>query len=168
MNADYPTMKPRKFFRIVFLGFCACAALLFTGCRGGGGLSGVSSPKLQAGEDLSTVIRNGIYIFNTERVSRDYRGPVFYEEGRVRVTNEPDGLIRVTLLDQRGGDFAFVNNNGSLMITDAHIGYGNVQYELTGTGLLLRGNQARGTCKAKLKNAGRRDFRQGTWTLRPQ
>jgi len=166
MNADYPIMKLRKLSYVLL--FCAIGAFFTFGCRGGGGLSGISSSKLQAGEEVSTVIRNGTYIFNTERVSRDYSGPVFYEEGRVRVVNEPDGLIRVTLLDQRGGDFAFVNNNGALQITDAHIGYGNVQYELTGSGLLLQGNQARGVCKAKLKNAGRRDFRQGTWTLRPR
>lgn len=134
-----------------------------------GGLQGPGKAKLATNEEVSSVIRPGIYIFDTERISRKHSGPVFYERGEVRITNEDDGLIRVTLLDGRGGDFAFANDGyGNLTIVDPHIGYGNVEYDLTGSGILLQGNRARGTCKAKLKNAGRRDFRQGSWTLEPR
>ena len=139
--------------------FLALAALC--GCNG-------SSATLQPGEVLASGLADGRYIFDTKRLSHEHRGSVFYEEGAAEVRNEPGGRIRVTLLEGWGGTFVLApRGGGKVVIEDARMNYGNMERSLKGEGMLLMGNQARGTCSIRLHGAIRVDRRKGSWTLRP-
>lgn len=149
-------MKSFLFLLSLFVGFC-----LFCGCASTG------SSTLQPGEQLGTSLAPGLYTFDTQRVSHEYDGELFYKDGLAKVELEAGNRYRVTLLEQRGGNFALVPKGSQLVIADDHMGFANVGRDLKGKGMMLVGNFARGTCQIKLENAGRRDYRNGTWTLRP-
>lgn len=136
--------------------------MFFTGCGG-------PSVTLSPGETRAAGLANGLYTFDTVRTGEESGDSVFYSDGRAKVTNEAGGTILVQMLDEWGGWFRFENRGGNLEIVQSDVSIRDMARSLKGEGVVLAGNQAKGTCQTSVKMTGlvTRDWRHGTWTLVP-
>lgn len=134
--------------------------VFFAGCGG-------RSVTLSPGEVRAAGLADGLYRLNTVRTGEEEGDSVFYRDGRAKVTNEAGGTILVELLDEWGGWFRFQNRGGTLEIVQSDVAIRDMARSLKGEGVILAGNQAKGTCQTSVKMTGlvTRDWRHGTWTL---